>query len=275
MFENIHSHRDITIEGEWLQIFRPLLAVYGLWSVRDLYRATPAVTGASVFCVLSEEPSCLVTSFEKPGVEIYPQCLLLKFMKLHVYFVCLGFFVPHENFSLIWRRHHYRWRAANFDLCSALAKQWGFFSVPQILWHGASVYNGHLQLPVTLTPVAERLAVELSRPVFTILTLLPTATICLYVWYSCASYKSEAVTEWERAPLATWRYRVWNTKKPKSMRCRFVFFKHSPISEIIFFYIKISFLLISDVWYKNILNFSWYLTLEFFISNNWFSDIIK
>ena len=32
--------------------------------------------------------------------------------------VCL--IVPLENFSLIWRRYHYRWRAANFDLCSAL-----------------------------------------------------------------------------------------------------------------------------------------------------------
>ena len=30
-------------------------------------------------------------------------------------FVCVEFFVPFESFSLIWRRHHYRWRAANFD----------------------------------------------------------------------------------------------------------------------------------------------------------------
>ena len=28
---------------------------------------------------------------------------------------CLGFIVPLENFSLIWRGHHCRWRAANFD----------------------------------------------------------------------------------------------------------------------------------------------------------------
>ena len=55
-------------------------------------------------------------------------------------FVCLGFNIPLENFSLIWRRHHYqfclfvfifggfssnsrlfhRWRTANFDLCSVL-----------------------------------------------------------------------------------------------------------------------------------------------------------
>ena len=51
--------------------------------------------------------------------------------------------------SLIWRRHHCRWRAANFDLCSALMvfEQWGFFGVPHLLWHEASVYNGHLRGP--------------------------------------------------------------------------------------------------------------------------------
>ena len=62
-------------------------------------------------------------------------------------FVCLELTVPLENFLLIWRRHHCRWRAANFDLCSALMaiEQWGFFSVPHLLWHGASVYNGHFR----------------------------------------------------------------------------------------------------------------------------------
>ena len=84
-------------------------------------------------------------------------------------FVCLELFVPLENFSLIWRRHHCLWRAANIDLCSVLTaiEQWGFFSVPHLMWHGASVYNGHLRGPVTLTPIAERLAVELSLPVLT------------------------------------------------------------------------------------------------------------
>ena len=52
--------------------------------------------------------------------------------------VCLfvmGIYVPLENFSLIWRRHHYRWRASNLDLhvYSALIcmgiEQWGFFLV--------------------------------------------------------------------------------------------------------------------------------------------------
>ena len=71
--------------------------------------------------------------------------------------VSLAFF-PFENFSLILRRHLEWWRAANVDPCRALK-----LSVPHLLCHGASVYNDYLWL-VTLTPVAERLAVELSLP---------------------------------------------------------------------------------------------------------------
>ena len=71
-------------------------------------------------------------------------------------------FVPLENFSLLWWRHHYRWRAANFDIYLALMviAEWGFFSVPHLLRHGTSVYDGHLRGPMTLTAVAKRL--ELS-----------------------------------------------------------------------------------------------------------------
>ena len=92
------------------------------------------------------------------------KCLILV-----KFFVC--FLVPLENISLIWRRHHCRWWAGDFDQCSALMaiEQWGFFSVPHLLWQGTSVYNGHLRGPVTLSPFAERLAVELLLPVFTTL----------------------------------------------------------------------------------------------------------
>ena len=59
----------------------------------------------------------------------------LTCIDLFVLFVCLWFIVPLKNFSLIWRRHHYQWRAANFELCLALMaiKQWGFFSVSFIM----------------------------------------------------------------------------------------------------------------------------------------------
>ena len=56
-------------------------------------------------------------------------------------FVCLGFFVPLEYFSLLWRRHRCRWRAANYDMCPALMaiEQWEFFDVPHLLWHAENV----------------------------------------------------------------------------------------------------------------------------------------
>jgi hypothetical protein len=47
-----------------------------------------------------------------------------------------------EFFTNIWRRPHYRWRVQNLDLCSALRafEQAGIFTVPHLLWHGATVF---------------------------------------------------------------------------------------------------------------------------------------
>ena len=85
-------------------------------------------------------------------------------------FICLlVVFRPRENFSIS-RRQHYQWRAANLYLCSAFMaiEKWRFsVHVPHLLWHEASVFNGHLRGPVTITPIAERLAVELSLQFFT------------------------------------------------------------------------------------------------------------
>ena len=52
--------------------------------------------------------------------------------------VCLGFYFPLKNCLLIWIRHHYRWRALNFELCSALLviNKWGFCIVQHLLWQG-------------------------------------------------------------------------------------------------------------------------------------------
>ena len=38
-------------------------------------------------------------------------------------FVWLEFSVPLKNFSLIWRHHHYRWRAATFDNFCILSRE--------------------------------------------------------------------------------------------------------------------------------------------------------
>ena len=56
-------------------------------------------------------------------------------------FVCV-FLVPLKNFSLIWRCHCIQCRAANFDLL--VYGHWWPFSMPHLLWHGTSIYNGHL-----------------------------------------------------------------------------------------------------------------------------------
>ena len=52
-----------------------------------------------------------------------------------VFFFNVGFYVPLENFSLIWRPHHYSWRVAKFDLYLTLIaiEQWGFFNVQHLL----------------------------------------------------------------------------------------------------------------------------------------------
>ena len=45
--------------------------------------------------------------------------------------------------------------------------KWGFFSVPNVVWYRASVYNGHIGGSATITTIAERFEVELPLPVLT------------------------------------------------------------------------------------------------------------
>ena len=54
----------------------------------------------------------------------------------------LVFYVPLENFSLLWLGHHLRWRDPNFYLNKALMafEQWRSFCVPHLLWQGTSAY---------------------------------------------------------------------------------------------------------------------------------------
>ena len=94
-------------------------------------------------------------------------------------FVCFfwGVYRPTREFFTHMEMSYYRWRVAIVYLCSALMiiEQWRFFSVTTSLT-GASFYNWYLRGPVTLTPIAERLAVELSLYVC-------TAYVCRG-WYS-------------------------------------------------------------------------------------------
>ena len=81
-------------------------------------------------------------------------------------FFLFGVFRPTRELFTHMRRHHDRVRAAFFLLILGThgyssIEQWGFFDVPHLLWRGTTVYNGHLWGSMTLTPVAEHLAVEL------------------------------------------------------------------------------------------------------------------
>ena len=102
-----------------------------------------------------------------PSLSPIPKPMWLRSNTIRYKFVFVRrFFAPLETFSLIWRRH----RATNFYVYSALVaiEQWGFFNVPHLLWHGhllwdgQTLYNDHLRASVTLVPVAERLALEVS-----------------------------------------------------------------------------------------------------------------
>ena len=68
---------------------------------------------------------------------------------LYVWFFW-GIILPIREFSTHMESHHYRWKAINLDICSVILaiEQWGFFSVPNLLWHGGIrlyIFNGHLR----------------------------------------------------------------------------------------------------------------------------------
>ena len=92
-------------------------------------------------------------------------------------FVCLEFIVPLENFTFIWRRHICRWRAADFDLCSALIASDQFFNSlacqmytysntrhPFILVISEDPLHAHL----TLTTCKRFVATRSQTPIFRI-----------------------------------------------------------------------------------------------------------
>ena len=78
----------------------------------------------------------------------------------YINLIVFGVFSPTQNFSL----NTMTLPLPVIDLM--VIEQWGFLSVPHLLWHGAWIYNSHLRGPVILTPATERLAVELLLPVF-------------------------------------------------------------------------------------------------------------
>ena len=73
-------------------------------------------------------------------------------------------YVPMENFSLIWRRHHYWWRASTFFTYTR--HSWQMNSEGSLACHTYCDTGHPFKMVISEdpwhTPVAERLAVELS-----------------------------------------------------------------------------------------------------------------
>ena len=94
---------------------------------------------------------------------------LLEFVYLLVFLFVLGFFISIQNFSLTWRRHYYH---EGLKILTYAQHSWPLSSEGSLACHiycdtQASIYNDHVYGPVTLAPIADYLAVELSLPVFT------------------------------------------------------------------------------------------------------------
>ena len=82
-------------------------------------------------------------------------------------FVCLGFFFTLEIFSLIWKRHWlqilpYAWHSVLLSSEGPFA-----FHIYCYTGHPFIIVISYIVRPVTLTPIAERVAMVLSPPVFT------------------------------------------------------------------------------------------------------------
>jgi hypothetical protein len=162
-----HLYGDVTITGEGLQNLGLCSALRafeqgGIFIVPHLLRH-----GASVFPVSSEGPPHSVASYDTqgdvenlflPGFSRVPYHSPLTTHKgmwriysnpdprhqkdsllNEVYNVVIRlidyllFYVPLKNISLIWRRHHCRWRAAKFWPMLGAFEQGGIFNVPHLL----------------------------------------------------------------------------------------------------------------------------------------------
>ena len=84
-----------------------------------------------------------------------------------------------------------------------------YFSVPHPLWHGASVNNGHLRGTVTLTPIAERLAVELLRLMSVDSNTQPSTCGTNAITQCATAAVINEINHFSKALLAHYYYTMW------------------------------------------------------------------
>ena len=129
----------------------------------------------------------------KKPFELWNALAGSRIMKL---FFLLEFFVRIENFSLIWRHHHCRWRVQIWPMLGTFV-HWAV-RVPKLATLTVTWGIRHLRGPVTLSPYAERLAVEPPPPckflfedVVEIMRIFYTILkFELRLFYDCNSFRS-------------------------------------------------------------------------------------
>jgi hypothetical protein len=130
----------------------------------------------------------------------------------------LLFYVPLKDISLIWIRHHCRWRAAKYRLCSAFKafEQGGIFIVPHLLWHGTSVF------PVSSVPVRIRVRIDPPHPLVcrkrrlngAVLRMRPEKPRKPIDWLIVRRFGSISATSRRRENRSPVSQQVWLDKDP-------------------------------------------------------------
>ena len=101
---------------------------------------------------------------------IYPLFWLRLFGRICL-FACLDYFCPNRAFFTQFETSPLPVKV--YTILTNSRHPWTLSNVPHLLRQGPTLCNGHLRKPVTLTSVAERLAVELSQ-LFSRLRSVPT-----------------------------------------------------------------------------------------------------
>lgn len=124
---------------------------FDIWSIKNPIIYNKIINNRAFNCIFfGQELSTGIKAF-----VLVPLAINGDINVSQTHLVCLlGFPGPTRDFFTHIICHQYWWRAANLDQYSAVLfiKEWGFFRVIHLLWHGSYVYMV-IQRPVTLMPV--------------------------------------------------------------------------------------------------------------------------
>ena len=133
-----------------------------VWSLHDFYEE-----GDCVLYTFSLAPHFTLGWYEWiRSLLLFSRYTVGSMLISPLYYFCIGEMQLSGSIQISESRLTFNWLFLIIFLSWIFEK---FFNVPHLLWHGPTLYNGHLQGPVTLASIVERLAVKLSQSVLTTL----------------------------------------------------------------------------------------------------------